>query len=109
VSHTHQREHSDDPRNVCQAICKDLRGTCLACGKGRLFRTYLKVTCPNCSKEFFHHRADDSPPCLTILVVGRIVVSLMLLAETFWPHAPMRLRSMIWPTLTLMLSLWILS
>ena len=32
----------------------------------------------------------------------------MLLAETFWPRAPMRLRSMIWPTLTLMLSLWIL-
>src|ERR1700730_4050149 len=75
-----------------------------------MFRTYLKVNhvCPNCSEEFFHHRADDSPPCLTILVVGRIVVSLMLLAETFWPHAPMRLRSMIWPTLTLMLSLWIL-
>jgi uncharacterized protein (DUF983 family) len=107
----HQWEHSGGaPRNAWQAIGKGLRGTCPACGKGRMFRAYLKVNhvCPHCGEEFFHHRADDAPPYLTILIVGHIVGSLMLLAEEFWPDAPIWLHAMIWPTLALILSLWLL-
>jgi uncharacterized protein (DUF983 family) len=97
-------------RHAWPAIAKGLRGLCPACGKGHMFRAYLKVNdvCPECGEEFFHQRADDAPPYLTILVVGHIVGSLMLLTETFWPDAPIWLHAMIWPTLALLLSLWFL-
>ena len=96
-------------RNVWQPIGKCLRGRCPACGEGRIFRAYLKVNniCPHCGEELFHHRADDAPPYLTILIVGHIVGSLMLLVENFWPDAPLWLHAMIWPTLALILSLWL--
>ena len=105
-----QKQHSDAPRNAWQAIVKGLRGSCPACGNGRIFRAYLKVNdvCPNCGEEFFHQRADDAPPYLTILVVGHVVGSLMLLIETYWSDAPIWLHAMIWPTLALILSLWLL-
>ena len=101
---------TDTSRNVWQAIGRGLHGTCPACGKGRMFRAYLKVNdiCPHCGEELHHHRADDAPPYLTILVVGHIVGSLMLMTETYWPDAPIWLHAMIWPTLALILSLWLL-
>ena len=104
------KERLDTPRNAWAAIGKGLRGRCPACGEGRLFRSYLKVNdlCPKCGEEFFHQRADDAPPYLTIFVVGHIVGSLMLLTEEFWPDAPIWLHAMIWPTLALILSLWLL-
>jgi uncharacterized protein (DUF983 family) len=60
-------------------------------------------------EEFFTAmRANIAPPYLTILIVGHIVGSLMLLVENFWPNAPLWLHAMIWPTLALILSLWLL-
>jgi uncharacterized protein (DUF983 family) len=104
------KQHPDTRRDAWQAMGKGVRGYCPACAKGRMFRTYLKVNdlCPNCGEELFHHRADDAPPYLTILVVGHIVGSLMLLAEEFWSDAPIWLHMLIWPTLALVLSLWLL-
>jgi len=97
-------------RDIWQSIMKGLRGRCPACGEGKMFRVYLKVNdaCPNCGEEFHHHRADDAPPYLTIFVVGHIVGTLMLATEEFWPDAPIWLHAMVWPTLTLILSLWLL-
>lgn len=111
VSHIrYQMERTIAPRNAWQAIGKGLRGICPACGKGRMFRAYLKVNhvCPHCGEELHHQRADDAPPYITIFVVGHIVGTSMLLAETFWPDAPIWLHAMIWPTLALILSLWLL-
>ncbi len=106
----HEKDCRGTSRNAWQAIGKGMRGICPACGAGRMFRAYLKVNdiCPHCGEELYHHRADDAPPYLTILVVGHIVGSLMLLTETYWPDAPIWLHAMIWPTLALILSLWFL-
>jgi uncharacterized protein (DUF983 family) len=106
----HEKDCRGTSRNTWQAIGKGIRGICPACGAGRMFRAYLKVNdiCPHCGEELYHHRADDAPPYLTILVVGHIVGSLMLLTETYWPDAPIWLHAMIWPTLALILSLWFL-
>lgn len=86
-----------------------LKLRCPACGKGKLFRKYLKVndTCPHCGEELFHHEADDAPPYFTILIVGHIVVPLMLAVEmeympAIWIHIA------IWPLLTLGLCLGLL-
>ncbi|HUZ90482.1 MAG TPA: DUF983 domain-containing protein [Methylocella sp.] len=107
----HEKDRYATPRNAWQAIGKGLRGCCPACGgAGTMFRAYLKVNdvCPSCGEELFHQRADDAPPYVTIVVVGHIVGTLMLLTEEFWPDAPIWLHAMIWPTLALILSLWLL-
>lgn len=97
-------------RDPWQAIGKGLHGLCPACGEGRIFRAYLKVndTCPTCGEELHHHRADDAPPYMTIFIVGHIVGTLMLLAEHYWPDAPIWAHALVWPTLTLALSLSLL-
>jgi uncharacterized protein (DUF983 family) len=72
-------------REVWPALRKGLRRRCPACGEGKIFWAYLKVNdnCPGCGEELHHHRADDAPPYLTIIIVGHIVVSLLLLTEEF--------------------------
>jgi len=97
-------------RDVWPAVRRGLRGRCPACGEGKVFRAYLKVNgkCPKCGEELHHHRADDAPPYMTIFVVGHIVGSLLLVADKFWPSAPLWLHGMIWPTLSLILCLWLL-
>ncbi len=41
---------------------------------------YLKVrdTCTVCRQELHHHRADDGPAYLTILIVGHLMAPLLL-------------------------------
>ena len=44
--------------------------------------SYLKVRdrCENCGEALHHHRADDGPAYLTILVVGHIMAPLLHVA-----------------------------
>lgn len=74
------RVTSDVERPLGPAVRRGWRRRCPACGKGRLMRSYLKVndTCPVCNEALYHHRADDGPAYLTILLVGHIVAPLML-------------------------------
>lgn len=66
-------------RDVKQAMWRGLRRRCPNCGEGHLFSGYLKVadTCPECGESFHHHRADDGPAYLTILVVGHLMAPLI--------------------------------
>lgn len=53
-----------------------------------MLRGYLQVrkSCPVCGEELHHHRADDGPAWLTILVTGHLIGPLMLFVfETFRP------------------------
>ncbi len=67
-----------------------MRLRCPHCGKGHLFRSYLKVAdkCDVCGEELFHHRADDMPPYLSILIVGHLIVGVMLEMEFHAEIAP---------------------
>lgn len=60
------------------AMWRGLRCTCPNCGDGALFDGYLKVhdECPECGEVLHHHRADDGPAYLTILVVGHLLAFL---------------------------------
>lgn len=64
-----------DDRPTKPAVMRGLRLRCPSCGDGMMFDGYLKVanTCPVCQEELHHHRADDGPAYLTILVVGHII------------------------------------
>jgi uncharacterized protein (DUF983 family) len=81
----------ETPRPRWQAFKRGFAGRCPACGEGRIFRAYLKVadSCTCCREELHHHRADDAPPYFTILIVGHIVGTLLLIGEERWPAAPM--------------------
>jgi len=98
------------PRPVFEAVKQGFFGRCPACGQGAMFMRYLKVAenCPCCGEALHHQRADDAPPYITILITGHVIGAMMLLVEETWPDAPIWLHALIWPTLTLMLALWLL-
>jgi uncharacterized protein (DUF983 family) len=97
------------PRDGWSAVMRGMTGRCPHCGKGRLFRAYLKVTdnCPACSEAFHHHRADDAPAYFVILIVGHIVVPLALAVETAY-DLPYMAHIWLWTPLTLGLALGLL-
>ena len=98
-----------DERKLAPAMLKGLARKCPRCGDAPLFSGYLSVRddCEACGLEFHHHRADDMPPWMTILIVGHIVVPLMLVGMTRW-NWPDWAHMTVWPALVLILSLVIL-
>lgn len=82
-----------DDRPIWPAIRRGLRCRCPNCGRGRMLRGYLKVrdTCPSCGEALYHHRADDGPAYLTILIVGHIMAPVLLIAYTVWRPSPLAL------------------
>ena len=71
-------------RDVWQAMARGLRCRCPNCGEGKIFRAFLKVAdnCSACGQDLSHHRADDLPAYLVIVVVGHIIVPIALWIET---------------------------
>ena len=97
-----------EPR-IGLSLLRGLSGRCPACGEGRLFGRFMKVApaCSACGEEFHHHRADDFPAYLVIILVGHLVVPLTLYVEVvfspaYWLHA------LIWGPLVIGLSLGLL-
>ncbi|CAN5764452.1 DUF983 domain-containing protein [soil metagenome] len=96
-------------RKTGLSLLHGLRGRCPACGEGRLFGRFVKVadSCSACGEPFHHHRADDFPAYLVIILVGHLVVPLTLYVElayapAYWLHA------VIWGPLVLGLSIALL-
>lgn len=79
-----------EQRSVGQAVWNGMKLKCPHCGKGHLFRSYLKVAekCDVCGEELHHHRADDFPPYIAILIVGHLIVGAMLHLEFSYEIAP---------------------
>lgn len=75
--------HDPHPRHLRPAVFKGMRCKCPSCGKGKLYRAYLKTRdeCAVCGEEFFHHRADDLPPYLALVIVGHVLVAAMVELE----------------------------
>jgi uncharacterized protein (DUF983 family) len=97
------------PRDVLQAMRHGFLGRCPKCGRGHLFRAFLKVVdrCDVCGEEMRHHRADDAPAYFVVLIVGHIVVALaleveLLFSPPYWVHIAL------WLPLTLALVLGLL-
>jgi uncharacterized protein (DUF983 family) len=91
---------STGERSVLTSLLRGARLTCPACGKGAMFRRYLKVAdnCPACGEALHHHRADDAPPYFTIVIVGHIVVGLVLAVEMAY-RPPLWLHAALWALL----------
>jgi uncharacterized protein (DUF983 family) len=82
---------------------------CPSCGRGRLFRAYLKVAdvCTGCGAELHHQRADDAPPYFTMIIVGHVVVPMVLVVERLW-HPAMWIHLTTWTLVSLSLTLFLL-
>jgi len=100
----------EEPRNLMQSILRGCVSKCPKCGVGSLFRAFLKVDerCPNCHEELHHHRADDLPAYLVIVIMGHVVVAAFMFMEanfdlSMWTHLAM------WVPVTIIGSLLLLT
>jgi uncharacterized protein (DUF983 family) len=97
-------------RPLGEAILRGLAGRCPACGRGRLFRGYLKLdtTCKVCGEDFSHARADDAPAYLTLLVVCHVAGAGVLMSDDAWPGASLMATALVWLAVATVLSLLLL-
>ena len=78
-------------RPIMPAVMKGWRRRCPNCGTGPLLSGYLKVrdTCPVCREELHHHRADDGPAYLTILIVLHLMAPVLHVAYVRFRPEPL--------------------
>lgn len=98
------------PRDLKKAMLRGFFGRCPNCGKGAMFRAFLKVNdnCPVCNEELHHQRADDAPPYFVMLIVGHVIVPIVLAVElafhpAYWVHA------VLWAPLAIAMTLILLT
>jgi uncharacterized protein (DUF983 family) len=102
-------EEDEEDRPTWPAVRRGLARRCPHCGEGRLFERYLRVVdrCPSCDEELHHHRADDGPAYLTILVVAHLVGFAMHAAWVWFRPEPLVFATVL-SVLAVGLSLWLL-
>lgn len=93
IAHTPQDPIAVEERPRWPALYRGWRGKCPRCGSGRLLKGYLKVEhdCAACGQAFHHHRADDGPAYLTILIVGHLMAPLLHVVFVHWRPEPLTL------------------
>lgn len=97
------------PVSLPKALARGFAMKCPNCGRGQLFRRFLKVAdhCEVCGEHFSAQRADDFPAYLVIVTVGHLVVPALLAVETAYAP-PAWLQLAIWLPLTLFSALGLL-
>jgi uncharacterized protein (DUF983 family) len=98
-----------EERAVKPALMRGWRRRCPACGQGPMMRGYLSVrdTCPGCGEALHHHRADDGPAYLTILIVGHLLAPALLWSFVRFRPDPLTLAA-VFSVGTVALSLFLL-
>ncbi len=96
-------------RPLWPALRRGWSGRCPNCGAGPLLRGYLKVRdhCPVCGEAFHHHRADDGPAYLTILIVGHLLAPIIYFVFTEFRPEPLVMAS-VFCVFTVALALFLL-
>ena len=74
------------PRHVLIGLRRGAAGRCPNCGRGRLFRAYLKIRpiCEVCAHDNGQYPSDDAPPYFTILILGHLVIGPLLIFRFIW-------------------------
>ena len=80
-----------EERELRPALWRGWRRRCPSCGSGPMLQGYLQVrnACAVCGEAMHHHRADDGPAYLTILIVGHIMAPSILAVFTAFRPEPM--------------------
>ena len=100
---------AEPERPLRPALLRGWRRRCPACGTGPMLDGYLTVraSCLVCGEPLHHHRADDGPAYLTILIVGHLMAPTMFWAFTAFRPEPLVLAT-VFTIGTVALSLWLL-
>lgn len=98
-----------EDRPVKPALLRGWRRRCPNCGAGAMMRGYLQVrdACPVCGEDLHHHRADDGPAYLTILIVGHVLAPVLMFMYSDWRPDPL-MAAIGLTVLTVALSLYLL-
>jgi uncharacterized protein (DUF983 family) len=101
---------SSGRRDLALSLWRGFLGRCPNCGKGAMFRAYLRVTprCLVCHEDLSPQRADDAPAYLTLLIVCHVVGAGVLLSDNILPQAPLIVTISFWLVATALMSLLIL-
>lgn len=80
-----------EDRPLMPAVKRGLALRCPNCGEGKVLHSYLKVNdeCPVCHEELHHHRADDGPAYVTILLVGHVMGLALHIMWEYWRPEPL--------------------
>lgn len=91
----HDPATTETEREFWPATLRGWRRRCPSCGAGPMLKGYLTVrdTCPVCGEALHHHRADDGPAYLTILIVGHLMAPAILWAFTTFRPEPLVLAA----------------
>jgi uncharacterized protein (DUF983 family) len=83
--------------SVTRALTRGLFGRCPNCGRGSMFRAFLKVAdhCLNCGEELHHHRADDFPAYCVIFLLGHVLIPTVVWVEIAYAP-PYWLQMLVW-------------
>jgi uncharacterized protein (DUF983 family) len=65
------------------AMRRGAAGHCPACGRGKLFSTWLGIVpaCADCAAPLGRISADDAPPYFTVFIVAHLVIGLLIALE----------------------------
>ena len=96
-------------KSLKTGLLRGLSLRCPTCGKGRLFRSFLKVQsdCPVCHTDNTVYPSDDAPPYITLLLTGHIIVPLYMWIEHDYSPA-LWLQAAIWLPLTVIMAVGLL-
>ena len=95
-----------EKRDIWKSIKRGLLCRCPKCGQGRLFGRFLKPVdnCATCGEDLTHHRADDLPAYLVIVIVGHLTVGGFMMTDMVWTMSNWA-HLAIWTPMTLILAL----
>ena len=84
-------------------IVDSLSLKCPACGKGKIFKSYLKLKpadkCDSCSLDLTQYNVGDSPAYFSIFTVGVFIPVLAVTAESLYV-LPLWAHALLWLPLT---------
>ena len=83
---------------------------CPICGKTPLYSSYIKVipSCKKCKTNFKDYKTEDGPAYFTIFIVGHLIIPCILFLEGLDNPPKMWLQLILWPLITIILSIWLL-
>lgn len=96
----------DAERPLGRSIFRGLRCRCPACGNGRLFGAFLKPVdaCAKCGADMHHHRSDDLPPYIVIVIIGHVALGGFMMTDMVFDMSPWA-HLAIWAPLTVLSAL----
>jgi uncharacterized protein (DUF983 family) len=100
---------SGDPMSQPNPVINGLLCRCPRCGRGRLFKGYLKLaeSCDQCGRDYGFADSGDGPAVFVIFLVAPLVILLALLVGAVFPIAPW-MHLVLWIPTTLILCLLLL-